>query len=108
MYADDILIGRIRAMGKASDELEASENVYYNLDASTKAIYSSIFNEKQGTIAEREAQAHSDSRMTCHMTALSAARTDWNKKRRNYEITMKAYDAAHLTFKMQGDQIKRQ
>ena len=55
------------------------------LEHQRKVIHAELFNRMEGTVAEREAQAHAHVKYADHLERMVAARTEANKARADLE-----------------------
>lgn len=58
-------------------------------------------------VAEKEAQVYASQDWIDFSRGLAEAQSKYNHERRRYELRIKAYDAEHLTMKVEAPVIKR-
>lgn len=91
------------------ESLHAVEAIYLELESSKKPLLSNLTLAAQGkSHAERLdiAQSSNDYQLLCKTTADKEAA--YNRERRRYDLLLKAYDAYHLTYKIEESAIRRQ
>ena len=106
---DDHLYERLKKIEEQVERLEKIEKQYLYLDAHKKIMFSSLFLEAEGkSVAEREAFVYASDKWKNFIDGAVEAETQYLREKRLLELKLKAYDAAHLTFKVEGAAIKRQ
>lgn len=104
---DSILQKRLNDIASQIDKLKISEELFLNLDASKKAQYGTLYLTTSGTVAEREAKVHMSKIWNEFTMAHVAAETEYNREKRMLELYIKAYDAEHITYKIENQGINR-
>jgi len=106
---DSRLQERIRALEERAEELRRIEEVYLGLAGSEKSYEDELFLKARApTIAEKRALSRANDEYKIFMTGLAKAKSAFNHAKRLYEIAIKAYDACHITYKVQESVIRRE
>lgn len=91
------------------EQLSDAEEKFFNLEASTDALWGEIFLEyKEGSVEQRKALTNSDKRMKTHNAGLAEAKKLMLRARRKYELAKSAGDWEYGTFKIEESAIRRQ
>lgn len=105
---DSRLGQRLLKIEEQIDLLSKAESLFLDLDAHKDVLYSELFRKSQGkSIADREAFVYSTDDWKSFAKGLSQAHAEYNKQKRWYELRLKAYDAEHLSYKIEGSVIPR-
>ena len=102
---DTRLADRLRKIHEQIERLEDVEELYLNLKASERGKFGLLFMKTQGTVAEREAQVHTDADWIEFSKALVTAEVQFHKAKRMLDLMHKAYDAEHLSCKVENKTI---
>ncbi len=78
------------------------------LEHAEKPLWAKLYLGTKGTVAEREAQVYASDDWINFSKALHDAKSDFINEMRFFEIRQKAYDAEHLSLKVEVPVIKRQ
>lgn len=93
------------------DQIEAIrpiEGKFLELDASEKAFLAKLVLSQEGkSMAEKEARALASTDWKVFKQGLAKAKSDYLHERRLLELKAKAYDAEHLSTKLEVDGMKR-
>lgn len=105
---DNHLKDRLASIAKQIEVLAKVENDYLVLEAHSDVLYAEMFRKSsKSSVADREAEVYDSPTWINFSRGLAEAHARFNKERRNYELKMKAYDAEHLTYKVENQAIKR-
>lgn len=106
---DQRLADKLNSISEQIDVLRPLESAYLELEAHRKVLFAQLFLKTDGkNITERESQVYASADWMNFIAGLTQAETDLNHARRVYELTLKAYDAEHLTLKTEVPAIRRQ
>lgn len=105
---DERLLDRLSKINEQIDQLAVEEERYLALKAHEDALYSILFIKAQGNNEQRKAEVLASSEWQAFQQGYVASQVLYQKARRQYELKLKAYDAAHLSFKNEYPAIKRQ
>lgn len=78
------------------------------LEANEKPLFSKLFLQTKGTVAEREAMVYASEDWVNFSRGLNDVKAQFINEQRWFEIRQKAYDAEHLTLKTEVPVIRRQ
>lgn len=88
--------------------LTEKEGVYLAMEAHKKPMLAQLTLTQDGkSFTEREAKAYASSDWMKFIDGLVIAETEYNFAKRDYELSLKAYDAAHITYKIENQGIQR-
>ena len=105
---DRQLSDRLQAIAKQIEVLRGAEEAFLNLDASKKTLLAQLFLGAEGSsVMEREMKAHAHPTWVQFMKGLAESETVYNREKRRLELMFKAYDAAHLSFKIENQSITK-
>lgn len=105
---DHRLRERLIKIHEQIDKLGVEEELFLNLKASKDAQFGLLYLNTTGSVAEREAKVYSSDTWTKFQTSLVMAEVGYNKAKRMLDLQMKAYDAEHLSYKIDNQAINRQ
>lgn len=106
---DSRLEERLRLADEQSNRLFQAETEYNQLDASEKALLAMLTLKQEGkSHAERETKALASQDWSDFNAGYALRKAEYNRERRRYELLIKAYDAEHLSFKIEEGAIRRQ
>lgn len=106
---DSGLEARLNQLADQIDVLKEAEHTFLQLEGNRKALIASLIMKAPGkSFAEREASAYASESWSNFSTAHAVAENEYNHERRRYELQLKAYDAAHLSLKVDVPVIRRQ
>jgi hypothetical protein len=105
---DERLRDRLVKISHQIDRLKAVEEPWLNLKASKESEFGLLYLSTTGSVAEREAKVYTSSEWTDFSKALVQAEVQFNRERRMLDLQLKAYDAEHLSFKIDHSAIARQ
>lgn len=106
---DGQLRERLDKLADQIDKLKEVERVWLQLEGNRKALLAKLTLKAQGkSFAEREAVALASEDWDQFAIAHADAENEYLHERRRYELQLKAYDAAHLSLKVEVPAIKRQ
>ncbi len=106
---DERLRTRLQKIQDQIDVLAKIEGQFLYLKAHKDVLYADLFrlsNEKN--VASRDAQVYSSQEWKDFSYGLAKTEAEYSKQRRMYELRLKAYDAEHLSFKIEAPVVKRQ
>lgn len=90
------------------EKLAKVEEIFFNLEASEKSLYSQLFLDAKGkNVAEREAEAYTSAEWRNFRKGLAVAKSAYNHERRMLDLLMKAYESTYLTMKLEAEAVKR-
>lgn len=106
---DDRLLDRLFKINEQIDRLKGLEKTFLTLAAHEKVLYSKLYLNTIGANVEiRKALVYSTQDWINFSLGLADAETNYLESKRRYELSLKAYDAEHLSFKSEISAIKRQ
>lgn len=106
---DKVLLERLYRIEQRISILREKEEKYLHLEAHKKVVFANLYISAHGkSIAEKENNAYASDEWKNFAEAHAIAFADYNQARREHELSIKAYDAAHLTLKTESPIIKRQ
>lgn len=96
---------------KISDQIEVLKKVellFFHFSAHEKVLFASLFSKAKGkSIEDRKSEVYKNDEWIDFSKALSVSNADYLEERRKYELKLKAFDAAYLTYKIENMAIKR-
>jgi len=105
---DTQLEERLRRWHDQVERVNKAEREFLLLDAQEKSFLAQLFlNSDEGPIAQKEAQAQNHPDWKHFKTTLAIAKSEFNNERRKLDLTIKAYEACYLTYKLENDVAKR-
>ncbi len=104
---DSILKERLNNLSTQNKTLEAAEAQYLLKEAGLKPMEAEEFLTVIGSIAERQAKAHTTEMYVEYVKELATLKARYNFERRKFEILDKAYLAEYLTLKRESTLIDR-
>lgn len=105
---DSTLAQRLTNLARQITRLEKVERESLIIDSQEKTIFSELFLKQQtGSIAEKEARVYASKEWIEFARGQVAAKVEYNKAKRLYELQDKAYLAEHLTYKVESAAIGR-
>jgi len=104
---DEQLEARLEKAHMVSEQLALVDRNHLELEANEKPLWAKLFLETQGTVAEREARVYVNPDWLNFAKGLAESKSRMNLVKRDWELAMKAFDAAYLTLKIQGETLKR-
>ncbi len=106
---DSRLETRLKRLEGQINFLRQVEEKFFELEAHKKSLAAELFLASKGkNVAEREALAYASQQWKDFAIGLARSESSYNNEKRRYELQLKAYDAEHLTFKIEESAIKRQ
>lgn len=105
---DQILHNSLDRWHKQIQTLKEVEENCYQLDASEKPLFAQLFLKTEGAnVKERESKVYASNEWTNFSKALSTLKSNLNHERRLLALKQKAYDAEHITYKIENEGVKR-
>jgi hypothetical protein len=90
------------------EEVHAKELAWRKLDASEKSLLAELTLKAEGkSHAERETRALASQSWKDFSQGLAIAESEFNHAKRLLELKAKAYDAEHVTYKIENEAVKR-
>lgn len=104
---DNRLAGRLSKLSKQIEALKQAEEKSLMLDAHEKVLFSSLFLQYTGSVAEREARAYATDEWKNFAKGQALAKVEMNMARRQFELIDKAFQSEYLTYKIEATAIQR-
>ncbi len=104
---DSILKERLNNLSAQNKVLEQAESAYLLKEAGLKPMEADEFLTVIGSVAERQARAHTTEIYIAYTQDLAKLKAKYNFERRKFEILDKAYLAEYLTLKRESTLIDR-
>lgn len=105
---DQKLNNRLVKIREQIDFMGPIEENFLNLKASKDGMLAQLTLKAPGkSMAERESNALASGDWITFASGLAKAETDYNRSRRVLDLLFKAYDAEHLTYKIENSSIQR-
>lgn len=99
---------RLLKIRERIDSLEPLEEKHLTMKASKDAMLAQLSLKAPGkSVAEREMKALASPEWQTYCQGMAKAETDYNRARRELDLQFKAYDAEHLTYKIENSSIQR-
>ncbi len=105
---DSNLRERLNRLEEQHEKLVPIIALLKELEGNEKTLWAKLYLQTSGTVAEREARVYSSDDWINFSKALQSAKSDFINEMRFFEIRQKAYDAEHLSLKVETPVIKRQ
>ena len=105
---DSRLQERLTKLHEQIELLEKVEHEYLHLEAHQKVLFAQLYAKAEGSnISEKENWVRRNEDYIAFINGLTLAKTEFNKQYRVYELKRKAYDAEHLTYKIENSGAQR-
>ncbi len=104
---DSKLSLRLTKLARQIRTLEKAEHLSLTLEAGEKIVFSEMYLKTAGTVADREARVYASAKWKEYVSGQVAAKVDYNKQKRLYELLDKSFTAEHATYKIEAVAIKR-
>ncbi len=105
---DSNLRERLNRLEEQHEKLAPIIVLLKQLEGEEKSLWGKLYLQVDGTVAEREAKVYSSVDWINFSKVLQAVKSDFINEMRFFEIRQKAYDAEHLSLKVETPVIKRQ
>jgi hypothetical protein len=83
------------------------ESLFFQLEASEKTFYASLYLQQEGTIPEKEAKVFASKEWSDFKKGLSDQKSVYLREKRLLELKMKAYEAEYQTYKVESEAIRK-
>jgi hypothetical protein len=106
---DKCLFDRLKKIEDHIGVLKSIESRYLQLLAHEKVLFAKLFTSVgPGSIEDRKQAVYASQAWIDFADGLAECEASHLESKRLYELKLKAYDAEHLTFKVEAPAIKRQ
>lgn len=100
---------RLKKIEDQIDVLNVAERDFLNLEAQKDVLYAELFRKAEGkSVADKEACVCASQAWRDFARGLAETQAEFHRQRRWYELRLKAYDAEHLTYKIENAAVLRQ
>lgn len=106
---DSELKRRLTKLSEQIDSMKETELIFRQLKATEKSQFGMMFLKQEGkTLTEREHAVFASREWRQFQEGLVQAEVAYNHMVRKLELLKKAYDAEHITYKLETSAIQRQ
>lgn len=105
---DQRLRERLQRIDSHIETLKVLEELFLQLSAHEKVLYSSLYLTKEGSVEQRKAEVYASEQWQEFSKGLVVAEASYLEGKRKYELKLKAFDAEYLTMKTEAPAIRRQ